>query len=47
MSWLLASGNAWIIIEPLEVVIIVMLPFLFDNACVANCRTTEKELGLI
>jgi hypothetical protein len=47
MSWVLASGNAWVVIEPLEVVIIVMLPFLFDNACVANCRTTAKELGLI
>merc|ERR1712195_234955 len=37
MSFVLASGNA----------LLVMLPFLFDNKCVANCRETAKELGLI
>ena len=47
MSFVLASGNAWLIIEPFEVVLLVMLPFLFDNKCVANCRETAKELGLI
>ena len=47
MSFVLASGNAWLIIEPFEVVLIVMLPFLFDNKCVAKCRVTAKELGLI
>ena len=46
MSWVLASGNAWLVIEPFEVFILTMMPFLFDNECVANCRTTAKELGL-
>ena len=47
MSFVLASGNAWLIIEPFEVFLLVMLPFLFDNACVARCRETAKELGII
>jgi len=47
MSFVLASGQAWLIIEPFEVVLLVMLPFLFDNKCVANCRETAKELGLL
>ena len=47
MSFVLASGQAWLIIEPFEVVLLVALPFLFDNKCVANCRETAKELGLL
>lgn len=47
MSWILASGNAWVVMEPFEVLLLVMLPFLFDNQCVADCKTTAKELGLI
>ena len=47
MSFVLASGNAWLIIEPFEVLLLVMLPFLLDNKYVANCRDTAKELGLI
>ena len=26
---------------------LVLLPFLFDNSCVANCRQSAKDLGLI
>merc|ERR1712194_685437 len=37
----------YLIIEPFEVVLLVALPFLFDNKCVANCRQTAKELGLL
>ena len=47
MSFVLASGNAWLIIEPFEVLLLVMLPFILDNKYVANCRDTAKELGLI
>ena len=47
MSFVLASGNAWLIIEPFEVLLLVMLPFLLDNSYVANCRDTAKELGLL
>ena len=47
MSWLIGSGNAWMVIEPFEVIVLVMLPFLFDNSCVANCREASKEMGLI
>ena len=47
LSLVIASSQSWVIIEPFEVVLIVMLPFLFDNKCVAKCRVTAKELGLI
>jgi hypothetical protein len=35
------------ILEPIEVMAIVLLPFLFDNSCVAELRTKAKDLGLI
>ena len=47
MSWVLASGNAWLIMEPFEVLVLVMLPFLFENDTVQSCKENAKELGLI
>jgi len=47
LSWALGAGNAWGVVEPFEVLVLVMMPFLFDNQCVADCRTTAKELGII
>ena len=35
------------VLEPIEVAALVMLPFLFDNSCVANCREKAKDLGLV
>ena len=47
MSWVLASGNAWLVMEPFEVLVLVMLPFLFENDTVQSCKENAKELGLI
>ena len=50
-EWLMALlqgfwfGTA--VLEPIEVAALVMLPFLFDNSCVAECRTKAKDLGFV
>ena len=30
-----------------QVAALVMLPFLFDNSCVAECRAKAKDLGFV
>ena len=45
-SFAIASGNLWFVVEPVEVLALVMLPFLLDNSCVANTRQTLKDLGV-
>ena len=50
-AWLLDFGIGFntgcFVIEPFEVFILAAMPFLFDNSCVANCRQTAKDLGLV
>ena len=45
LSWVVASAHAWLIIEPIEVIIIAFLPQLLENRCVSNCREFAKEMG--
>jgi len=45
LSLVMASVNAWLIIEPVEVILIAFLPQLLENKCVANCREFAKEMG--
>merc|ERR1719263_1002918 len=46
LGWVVSSAHAWLIIEPLEVIILALFPVLLENECVANARETAKELGL-
>ena len=45
LSVLSANGMTWGLVEPLECLIVVSLPFLFDNKAVAWFRTKMKDLG--
>merc|ERR1712060_858009 len=47
MSWMTAAALAWLVVEPLEVVILVCFPSLLNNKYVANVRQTLKDLGVI
>jgi len=47
LSWMTAAALAWLVVEPLEVVAIVFLPFILDNKYVANTRFALKELGIL
>ena len=45
MSVVSANGLTWGLVEPLECLIVVSLPFLFDNKYVGWLRTKLKDLG--
>jgi len=47
LTWMTAAALAWLVVEPLEVVALVFLPFILDNKYVARVRFTLKELGVI
>jgi hypothetical protein len=49
ISWLIAYGLTFAIIEPLQVILLAGAPFLFDEShrcgrCMTNCRTVYNEL---
>ena len=50
-EWLIgwALGFSWsvLVIEPAEVGIIALCPWIFDNACVGEIRTQMKNFGLM
>lgn len=43
-SWAMASGQTWIFVEPLQVFLIVSLPFIFDRQAFHRFRTVFTEL---
>jgi hypothetical protein len=45
VAWLLALGFTWAVVEPSEVLGIVLLPALSKNARVMACRAWCKDLG--
>ena len=46
-DFFLGLGSDMLVGEPLIVLSLVMLPFIFDNAFCANLREAARELGLL
>ena len=44
LTWCLSLGQMWIVIEPLEVLLLVMAPFLCENQTVTRLRTAYKDI---
>ena len=44
LGWLTASGMMWGVIEPVQVVLIALLPRLLDNEKVARARLVYNEV---
>eukprot|EP00967_Tisochrysis_lutea_P100438 scaffold149838_cov43-Tisochrysis_lutea.AAC.1 len=47
LSIALALFTSFVIIEPIEILLLVSLPFLLDNGWTAQLRSRAKDLGLI
>jgi len=47
LAWGLALFQTFIIVEPSEVLALVLMPSIADNPCVVRCRTQCKDLGFI
>ena len=43
-SWLLASGQTWLFFEPLQVLLLVLLPWCFANSYMERVRAVFNEL---
>ena len=41
------DAQAWLVVEPIEVVLVVFFPFILDNEYVAKLRSMLKDLGVI
>lgn len=46
IAWLLGLGFTWLVVEPSEVLGLVLFPNLANNDRVAYCRNKCKELGI-
>ena len=44
LTWCLSLGQMWFVIEPLEVLLLVMAPSLCENDTVTKLRTAWKEI---
>ena len=47
LAWLAALVQTFLLVEPSEVLALVLIPSIADNACVVKCRTQLKDLGFI
>jgi len=47
LSMVLSLSSDFFVVEPIEILLLVSLPFLLDNAFVANVRARAKDLGLL
>jgi len=46
LSQVISLTSDFFVIEPIEILLIVSLPFLLNNSCIANTRQTLKDLGV-
>ena len=46
-AWAAALFQTFIIVEPSEVLALVLMPSIADNPCIVKCRTQLKDLGFI
>ena len=47
LAWVAALVQTFLLVEPSEVLALVLIPSIADNACVVKCRTQLKDLGFI
>jgi len=47
LSIVLSLFSDFFIIEPLEILLVVSLPFLLDNSCITSVRNGAKDLGIL
>jgi len=47
LSIVLSLVSDFFVIEPIEILLIVSLPFLLDNSCIASVRNSAKDLGIL
>ena len=47
LAWVAALVQTFLLVEPSEVLALVLIPSIADNACVVKCRTELKNYGFI
>jgi len=47
LSIVLSLFSDFFVIEPIEILLVVSLPFLLDNSCIASIRNGAKDLGIL
>ena len=47
LAWVAGLFQTFIIVEPSEVLALVLIPSIAENACIAKCKANAKEYGFI